>query len=297
MKEPAGEAGFFVFGYWWPLHRAALFQAEEALMTRMTPAAVLALAIAGSGTSFAQQPPDPRVADLVQIGALRIGLGLGSSTTATRDPATGELKGTAVELGRALAARMGIKLVAVEYPRPGAVIDGVRADAWDVAVLLVDPVRAEQVDFSNPFIQSDLTYLVVAGSTIQSIADADQPGVRIAVARGDTSDLVLTRAVKRAELIRTDSIAAAMDLLRTGGANAVALNRPSLIVQSVALPGSRVLSDGFGEISSAVAVPKGHAGRLAYINEFIEEAKASGFVKRMIETLALEGVRVAPAAR
>jgi polar amino acid transport system substrate-binding protein len=263
-------------------------------MMRITLAAVFALALGGSGTSFAQRSPDPRVADLLQSGSLRVGVGLGSSTTATRNPGTGEIKGPALELGRALAARIGIKLVSVEYPRPGAVIDGLRSNAWDVSILLIDPVRAEQVDFSNPFLQSDLTYLVPAGSTIQSVVDADQSRIRIAVARGDTSDLVLTRALKRAELVRTDSIAAAIELLRTGGANAMALNRPSLITQSATLPGSRVVSDGFGEIYSAVAVPKGHAERLAYINEFIEEAKASGLINRMIETLAMQGVRVAP---
>jgi polar amino acid transport system substrate-binding protein len=232
----------------------------------------------------------------VQSGALRVGVGLGSLTTATRNPATGEVKGPALELGRALAARIGIPFVSVEYPRPGAVIDGLRANAWDISILIVDPVRAEQVDYSNPFLQSDLTYLVAAGSTIQSVADADQPGIRIAVARGDTSDLNLTRTLKRAELVRTDSIAAAAELLRTGGANAMALNRPSLIAQSATLPGSRVLSDGFADFTSAVAVPKGHERWLAYINEFIEDAKASGLVGRMIETLGMQGVRVAPPA-
>ena len=230
----------------------------------------------------------------MQSGTLRIGLGLGSLTTVTRNPATGEVTGIALELGRALAARIGIKLVSVEYPRPGAVIDGLRANAWDVTVLLIDPARAEQVDFSNPHMQSDLTYLVPAGSTIQSVADADQSGGRIVVARGDMSDLVLTRVLKRAELVRSDSISAAVEVMRTGGANAVALNRPSLIAQSATLPGSRVLSDGFGEIYSAMAVPKGHAGRLAYINEFIEDAKTSGLVSRIIEALALHGVRAAP---
>jgi len=270
--------------------------AKRVLMMRIALAALLALALGGSGTSFAQQLPDPRVADLVQSGALRTGLGIGSLTTATRNPATGEVKGPALELGRALAARMGIQFVPVEYPRPGAVIDGLRANAWDISILIVDPVRAEQVDFSHPFMQSDLTYLVDAGSTIQGVADADHQGIRIAVARGDTSDLYLTRVLKRAELVRTDSIAAAVELLRTGGVNAIALNRPSLMAQSATLPGSRVLSEGFADIYSAVAVPKGHDARLAYINEFIEEAKASGLVKRMIETLALQGVRVAPPA-
>lgn len=259
---------------------------------------VSVLALGGSETCLAQHSPDPdpRVADLVQSGTLRIGLGLGSLTTATRNPATGEVQGIALELGRALAARIGIKLVPVEYPRPGAVIDGLRTNAWDVTVLLIDPARAEQVDFSNPHMQSDLTYLVPAGSTIQSVADADRSGGRIAVARGDMSDLVLRRVLKRAELVRSDSIAAAVEVMRTGGANAVALNRPSLIVQSATLPGSRVLGDGFGEIYSAMAVPKGHAGRLAYINEFIEDAKTSGLVNHIIEALALQGVRAAPPA-
>ena len=114
---------------------------------RMALAAVLVLALGGSGTSFAQNSPDSRVADLAQSGVLRVGVGLGSLTTAMRDSATGEVKGPALEFGRALAARIGIQFVTVEYPRPGAVIDGLRANAWDVTVLIVDPVRAEQVDF------------------------------------------------------------------------------------------------------------------------------------------------------
>jgi polar amino acid transport system substrate-binding protein len=267
---------------------------QDVLMMRIALATLLALVVVGSGTAFAQNSPDPRVADLAQSGAMRTGLGIGSLTTATRNPATGEVNGPALVLGRALAARIGTQFVSVEYPRPGAVVDGLRTNAWDVSVLIVDPVRAEQVDFSNPFLRSDLTYLVTGASTIQHVADADQSGVRIAVARGDTSDLALTRTLKRAELVRTDSIPAAVELLRSGSVNAVALNRPSLIVLSATLSGSRVLSDGFIDIYSAMAVPKGHEGRLAYINEFIEEAKASGLVNRMIETLAMQGVRAAP---
>jgi hypothetical protein len=41
-------------------------------------------------------------------------------------------------------------------------------------------------------------------------------------------------------------------------------------------------------------VPKGHAGRLAYISEFIEEAKASGLVKKIIADAGVRGVQVAP---
>jgi polar amino acid transport system substrate-binding protein len=43
-----------------------------------------------------------------------------------------------------------------------------------------------------------------------------------------------------------------------------------------------------------VVVPKDEAGRLAYINEFVEEAKASGLVQQAIDRAGPRGVQVAP---
>ena len=251
----------------------------------------------GTQTAYAQQSKDPRVADLVRTGKLRVGIGLGSPSGAMKNPATGELRGLAVDLGRALATRIGVDFVAVEYPRPGAILEGVQTNAWDVAFLVVDPERAKEVDFAPPHTQSDFTYLVPAGSSIHKVADADQPGIRIAVPRGDGVDLRLTRLLKKAELVRTDTLSAAVELVRTGGAHARAGPRQAVLAESVKLPGSRVLADGFAVISSAALVPKGHAGRLAYVSEFIEEAKASGLVKKIIEDAGLRGVQVAPARK
>jgi polar amino acid transport system substrate-binding protein len=264
-------------------------------MRKLSAIVALVFALGSALQAHAQQSHDPRVADLVQAGVLRFGLGLGTPMTAIKNPTTGEVKGVALELGRALAARIGVKFTSVEYPRPGAVIDGLRANAWDVSMLVFDPERAQQVDFSNAYLQSDLTYLVPPGSSIHSVADVDKPGIRIAVPRGDGSDLYLTRTLKHAELIRTDSHAAAVDLLRTGGADAKSSPRPVLMEESSTLPGSRVLDDGYAEIYFAALVPKGQTARLTYVNEFIEDAKASGLVGRIIEAIGLQGVRVAPA--
>ena len=269
-------------------------------MRRTAPMLMLTLALGigagviGEQILNAQQAPDPRVADLVGAGRVRVGIGLGTSPLAIKDPVTGEVRGPALDLGRALAKRIGVEFVPVEYPRPGAVMEGVRTGAWDVAFLAIDPSRAAEADFSPPYLQYDLTYMVPAGSSIRNVADADQPGVRIATPRGDASDLRLSRMLKRAELIRADTIPATFDLLRAGQADVLAGVRPGLLERSARMPGYRVLEDRFGVILVAALVPKGQAGRLAYISEFIEQAKASGLVQQTIERAGLRGVQVAP---
>jgi polar amino acid transport system substrate-binding protein len=60
------------------------------------------------------------------------------------------------------------------------------------------------------------------------------------------------------------------------------------------LPGSRVLEDHYGANLIGMAVPKGQTERLAYISEFIEQAKASGLVQQAIERAGLPGHRMAP---
>jgi len=52
------------------------------------------------------------------------------------------------------------------------------------------------------------------------------------------------------------------------------------------LPGSRVLADRYGASFSAMAAPKGNAGRLAYVSEFIQQAKASGLVEKLLDRAA-----------
>jgi polar amino acid transport system substrate-binding protein len=254
----------------------------------------MAAGIVGTQIAKAQQTPDQRVADLVRAGKLRVGIGVVAPHWAIKDPMTGELRGVAVDIARELAMRLGIELVAVEYPSPPAVLDGLKVDAWDVGFLAIDPSRAVVVDFSPPYLQIDATYLTTAGSSIRSVTEADQPGVRIAVTSKSVEEIVLSRSLKRAELQRVDTISAGFDLLRDGNAHALAAPRPALLALSARLPGSRVLEDRFHAAFGAMAVPKGQTGRLAYIAEFVEQAKASGLVQQAIERSGVRGVQVAP---
>jgi len=130
--------------------------------------------------------------------------------------------------------------------------------------------------------------------SIRNLTDADQTGIRIAVPRGDAVDLALSRLLKRATLVRVDNQAAGVALLRAGQVSAYAAPRPVLLELSAQLPGSHVIGEAFATIAFAAFVPKGHAGHLAYVSEFLEEAKASGAVQQFIERTGLRGFKVAP---
>ena len=242
--------------------------------------------------AHAQQAPDPRVADLVRAGKVRIALFSGQYT---KDPVTGELKGVWADVARALAARVGVQLVLVEHPTPPKMVECLKVGACDLGFLGYDPARAADVEgFSPPFIEFDYTYLVPAGSSICSAADADRLGFRIAVVQAHASTLTLSRLRKQAELVSVDTPESAFELLRTERVDAWASARQVLVDYSAQLPGSRVLEDRYGVNHPAVVVAKGKAGRLAYISEFIEEIKASGFVQQAITRSGWRGVRVAP---
>lgn len=218
----------------------------------------------------------------------------------TKDPASGTLRGIgmgfiAMEMGGALAARLGIELALVEYPTPVAALEGVKTGACDLACLGIDPSRTAQLDFSAAVVEFDYTFLVPAGSTIGSFADADRPGMRIAMVLNHASTFALTRKAKNATLIGEDLPDAAFDLLREGKVDAFAAPREQLLDYAEKLPGSRVLADGYGINNAGMAIAQGHPGRLAFIREFVEEAKTSGAIARLIERGGLRGFRVAPA--
>jgi polar amino acid transport system substrate-binding protein len=252
-----------------------------------------ALAV-GPQIATSEPSADARIADVARTGKLRAGIAVVAPHWAIRNPSTGELQGVAVEIARALAGRMGIELAIVEYPSPPNVLEGLKTGAWDVGFLAIDPSRATVVDFSPPYLQIDATYLVRETSSIRVSTDADRPDVRIAVARRSVEQIVLSRSVKRAQLVEVDTIPAGFELLRAGTVDALAAPRPALLQFSSRLPGSHVLEDRFHSAFGAIAVPKGQTGRLSYVDEFIREAKASGSVQQAIEHAGVRGVQVAP---
>jgi ABC-type amino acid transport substrate-binding protein len=114
----------------------------------------LAALFASIVTANAQQSRDPRVNDLMQAGRVRAALFLPQFT---KNPVTGEIRGDVhlVETAQALAARLGVELVLIDYPTPAKAVEGLKAGSCDVAFLGNDRSRAAEVSLSPPFVELD----------------------------------------------------------------------------------------------------------------------------------------------
>jgi polar amino acid transport system substrate-binding protein len=260
--------------------------------------AVFGLAAA---TGCATQPGGQAAAPLQELapgGKLRVGIGVGTVSSAfwaTRDPATGKPKGVTVSLGENLASRLGVPLELVVYSNSGDVTAAGPRGEWDVAFMLVDAERETMVDFGPPYFLAESTYLVSAGSTAKTIADVDKPGSRVIGIAGTTTARAAARALKNTTIKTFKTTDELYAVMRAGSADAVALGRESLQDFAKSFPGSRVLPGHFQATGVAIAVPKNHPAALAWVTSYMEQAKASGIVRRALDDNGMKDSAVAPA--
>src|SRR3989304_3822225 len=234
--------------------------------------------------------------DIAPTGKLRVGINYGNPVLAPRDAVSGELRGVAVDLALELGRRVGVPTDLVAFESAGKMFDAVKASAWDVAFLAIDPGRADQISFTAPYIEIEGTYLVPAGSPLRAIPEGGRIGVRIGVSAKSAYDLFLTRSIQHAQLVRAPNPDAAFQLIVAGNVDVVAGVRQHLVANAGKLPGASVLDGRFMAIEQALGIPKGREEGANYLREFIEDVKASGVVARAIEKAGIRGVSVPPKA-
>ena len=257
-------------------------------------AAALALCLAGLSARAATP-----ASDLAPTGTLRATYIATNPVQAFVDAASGETRGPAAALTAGLAKRAGVPMVIAGAPGVQGVIDSVRNGTADIGFVAFDPARAEQVDFSQTYVLAQNTYIVADKSPIRSVADADRAGVRIGITARDAGDTYLTRTLRSATLVRNEGGIndAIVKALLAGELEAYAGNRMRMQAAAQATPGLRVVPDNFYGVEQAIIVPKGNAARLAIVEKFIDEARASGLIADSIARAGLVGADVAPAGK
>jgi polar amino acid transport system substrate-binding protein len=192
--------------------------------------------------------------------------------------------------------RLDVPVKYVPFKSPGEFADMAAKGIWDIGLIGAEPQRAETIAFTPAYAEIEATYLVPFDSPLKTIADVDTANVQIAVTARTAYGLWLDRNIKHAELIRSETLDSAYEQFVSGKLSALAGLRPRLLSDLEKLPGARILDGRFTSVQQAIGTSRKHAAGAAFLRDFVEEAKASGLVARLIERHKVRGLSVASPA-
>ena len=76
--------------------------------------------------------------ELAPTGKLRVAIAVASALYATKDDATGQYRGVTVELGSAMARKLGVPVEFLPHLASGEIQNSAASGKWDVAFMPVD---------------------------------------------------------------------------------------------------------------------------------------------------------------
>jgi polar amino acid transport system substrate-binding protein len=239
---------------------------------------------------------DKARAELAPTGILRAGINLSNFLLVTGRSAAGDPEGVSPDMAAAIAAALGVPVQFIPFKTPGELADQAEKNVWDIGNIGAEPQRAATISFTAAYCEIEATYMVPPGSAIKSIGEVDKKGVRISVSARSAYGLWLENNIKNATLMPIAGLDAAFNQFRDQKLEVLAGLRPGLIKDVENMPGATILDGKFSAVQQAVGTPKKNDEGAKFLSAFVEEAKKSGLVARLIERHKVKGLSVAPLA-
>lgn len=236
--------------------------------------------------------PSAAAKELAPTGTLRVAINLSNMVLAQGTPE--KPGGVTVDLARELGKRLGVPVQLNCFDAAGKVFETFKTGTLDILFLAIEPVRAAEVAFTPPYVIIEGVYLVPKDSPLTAVEQVDRDGVRIGVIGKSAYDLYLTRSLKHAKLERGEDGVAVFVQNKLEAAAGV---RQPIEIYAKAHPEVRVLPGRFMEIRQAMGTQPGRPNGSAYLKSFIEEMKASGFVRAGLDRSGQKDAMVAPAEK
>jgi polar amino acid transport system substrate-binding protein len=227
--------------------------------------------------------------EIAPTGKLRVAIAIspaGGAFWSTRTE-TG-YAGVPVDLGKEMAAQLGVPVEYVVYNNSGQIVDAVSKGTWDITFLPKDPEREGRMSFGPIYEVADATYIVKAGSPVTNFATLDQPGTKVAAVNNTTTMRGAIAHLKNAKVTGYQTYDEIFGLLKAGEIDAFALSRDQLNAMAKKIPGTRVLDETFKQTVTAVAVPPNHPHSLAFADKFLTEATSNGTLRKAYDNNGLK---------
>ncbi len=213
----------------------------------------------GGGGQAAEQQPSAEVRDfpadsplgrIQEAGRITIGVKYDVPPFGFRNPQTGDVEGFDVELGRAIAADLGVEprfIEAVSDNRIPFLQD--RTADLIISTMTINQERDEEIDFSTPYYVARGRILVPGDSQIQGVEGLR--GRRVCTALGSTYEATLKEQAPDADLRLVDSYSECLELVQNGAVDAVSTDDvilTGMIIQdeSLKLVGEQLTTEPYG---------------------------------------------------
>lgn len=146
-----------------------------------------------------------RLDDIKARGTLICGTQNASSPYGFQDPKTREYVGYDVDMCKAIAKQMGVKLehkpLSTEARIPELKMNRVDIVAGSMAYL---PARAKEVDFSLQYLQGNIKVLVKKDSGIKTLADL--AGKKVCASSGSSSAAIASKVLTKSDILTFQTI-------------------------------------------------------------------------------------------
>lgn len=257
-------------------------------LTRRFMTATMGLALA-TGLALPAVAQDARadlsktsvIEQIKEAGVIKIGLSV-FVPWSMRDK-TGELIGFELDVGRKLAADMGVDVEFIPTAWDG-IIPALVSGKFDVIIsgMSVTPERNLTVNFSDPYAYSGVTILANTAMTAgMSLEDYNKKEITFAARRGATPATVIGQLFPEATLLLFDEDGAATQEVLNGNAHATMMSEPSPSMEvrnnpeTVSVP----FDQSFLATGEAFAFRKGDPDAENFFNNWININWKNGWLK------------------
>jgi cystine transport system substrate-binding protein len=233
-----------------------------------------------TGAAFAQTNDLDKIKS---AGTLRIGTE-GTYPPFTFHDAKNELVGFDVEIGRAVAAKLGVKAEFLEGKWDG-LIAGLDANRYDVVInqVGITDARKAKYDFSEPYIASKAV-LIVKDDNAAIKSFADLKGKKSA--QSLTSNFAKLATENGAELVGTDGFDQSIQLVLQGRADATLNDNLSFLdfkKKKADAPVKIVATQDKADVSGVI-FRKGQGDLKAAIDKALADIKSDGTYEKISQT-------------